>query len=73
MRKSHDSVEDDKGIYKKITPHDGGGSNKKPGNNLLSPFKDYHRPQMLNGRVRNGNGCGHLGMVTGNIVTTWQW
>ena len=20
---------------------------------------------MLNGRVRNGNGCGHLGMVTG--------
>lgn len=25
----------------------------------------YHRPQKLNGRVRNGNVCGLLGMVTG--------
>ena len=22
--------------------------------------RHYHRPWMLNGRVRNGNGCGHL-------------
>ena len=36
-----------------------------PGNNLLSPAKDYHRPWMLNGRVRNGNGCDHPGMLTG--------
>ena len=37
-----------------------------PGNNLLSPSTDYHRPWMLNGRVRNGNGCGHPGMLTGS-------
>ena len=37
----------------------------KSGNNLLSRFQHYHRPWMLNGRVRNGNGCGHPGMVTG--------
>ena len=24
----------------------------------------YHRPWMLNGRVRNGNGCDHPGMLT---------
>ena len=24
-----------------------------------------HRPRMLNGRVRNGNGCGHPGLLTG--------
>src|SRR5437763_10942898 len=37
----------------------------KAGNNLLSRYSHYHGPQVLNGRVRNGNGCGHLGMVTG--------
>ena len=36
-----------------------------PGDDLLSRWKHYHGPRMLNGRVRNGNGCGHLGMVTG--------
>src|SRR5207244_11729030 len=25
----------------------------------------YHWPWMLNGRVRNGNGCGHPGKLTG--------
>jgi hypothetical protein len=40
----------------------------KSGNNLLSRCSHYHRPWMLNGRVRNGNGCGHPGMVTGKIV-----
>ena len=40
---------------------------KKAGNNLLSRYSHYHGPQVLNGRVRNGNGCGHLGMVTGKI------
>lgn len=40
----------------------------KPGNDLLSPAKDYHRPWMLNGRVRNGNGCGHPGMLTGSFL-----
>ena len=38
---------------------------EKAGNNLLSRYSHYHGPQVLNGRVRNGNGCGHLGMVTG--------
>src|SRR6266852_3045062 len=28
----------------------------------------YHRPWMLNGRVRNGNGCGHPGKVTGSFL-----
>ena len=28
----------------------------------------YHGPQALNGRVRNGNGCFHLGMVTGKLL-----
>ncbi len=37
----------------------------KAGDNLLSRYSHYHGPQVLNGRVRNGNGCGHLGMVTG--------
>jgi hypothetical protein len=26
--------------------------------------RHYHRPWMLNGRVRNGNGCDHPGMLT---------
>ena len=38
---------------------------RKPGDNLLSPLRDYHRPWMLDGRVRNGNGYGHPGKVTG--------
>lgn len=50
------------------------------GNDLLSPWTDYHRPQVLNGRVRNGNGCDHLGMITGksheyqnvSLATWWH-
>jgi hypothetical protein len=38
-----------------------------PGDDLLSPAKDYHRPWMLNGRVRNGNGWDHPGMLTEKI------
>ena len=41
------------------------GRSEVPGNDLLSPAKDYHRPWMLNGRVRNGNGWDHPGKVTG--------
>src|SRR5438270_13559260 len=37
----------------------------KAGDNLLSRYSHYHGPQVLNGRVRNGNGCVHMGMVTG--------
>ena len=37
----------------------------KSGNNLLSRSTHYHRPWMLNGRVRKGNGCCHPGMLTG--------
>src|SRR4051794_790213 len=43
------------------------GPSSDPGNDLLSREKHYHRPRMLNGRVRNGNGCDHPGVVTGNI------
>src|SRR5262249_37744130 len=28
----------------------------------------YHGPRMLNGRVRNGNGCGHPGLLTGKLL-----
>ncbi len=48
----------------------------KSGDNLLSRYSHYHRPQVLNGRVRNGNGCGHLGKVTGNSLwpsVSSQW
>jgi hypothetical protein len=36
------------------------------GDDLLSRWTHYHRPQVLIGRVRDGNGSFHLGMVTGN-------
>lgn len=32
---------------------------------LLSRLLHYHRPRKLNDRVRDGNGCGLPGMVTG--------
>src|SRR5262249_29156757 len=32
--------------------------------------RHYHRPRMLNGRVRNGNGCGHPGVLTGKALST---
>ena len=41
-------------------------SELKAGDDLLSPWTDYHRPRVLNGRVRDGNGCGHSGLVTGS-------
>lgn len=41
-----------------------------PGGDLLSPSTDYHRPRMLNGRVRDGNGCDHPGVLTGNSLPT---
>ena len=41
---------------------------EKAGDNLLSRYSHYHGPQVLNGRVRNGNGCDHLGMVTGKSL-----
>src|SRR6185312_14406593 len=36
-----------------------------PGDNRLSRLWHYHGPGGLNGRVRNGNGCGPAGMVAG--------
>ena len=38
---------------------------KDPGDNRLSHQRHYHRPGGLNGRVRNGNGCGPASMVAG--------
>ena len=43
------------------------GSEYKAGDDLLSRWTHYHRPRVLNGRVRNGNGCVHPGMVTGKF------
>jgi hypothetical protein len=44
-----------------------GGILEKPDDNLLSRYTHYHGPRVLNGRVRDGNGCVHTGMVAGNI------
>ena len=40
----------------------------KSGDHLLSRCAHYHRPGMLNGRVRNGNGCLHPGKLTGKFL-----
>src|SRR5262249_36571807 len=40
----------------------------KSGDDLLSRFAHYHGPGVLNGRVRNGNGCGHPGVLTGKSL-----
>src|SRR5262245_4460094 len=45
-----------------------GGSSKDPGDDLLSPLRDYHGPRMLNGRVREGNGWCHPGMLTEKLL-----
>ena len=39
----------------------------KAGDVLLSRWTHYHRPRVLIGRVRDGNGSFHPGMVTGSI------
>ena len=44
-----------------------GGSEESAGNDLLSRCKHYHRPQVLIGRVRDGNGSFHLGEITGKL------
>lgn len=41
--------------------------NDNPGTNLLSPY-DYHRPNLLNCCVRDGNRCFQVGMRTGENV-----
>ena len=38
------------------------------GDNLLSRWTHYHRPRVLIGRVRDGNGSFHPGLVTGSSV-----
>lgn len=43
----------------------GGGQVKGSGDNRLSRQWHYHGPGGLNGRVRNGNGWGPAGIVTG--------
>ena len=42
----------------------GRGCSQIPGDDRLSPSTDYHGPRMLNGRVRDGNGWGHPGVLT---------
>ena len=58
-----------------VNREDDRGSCKSAGNDLLSRCKHYHRPQVLIGRVRDGNGSFHLGEITGKLpeisVTTW--
>src|SRR5262249_15162746 len=60
----------DRGEAQTRSPHLGlpDGVITRPGDDLLSPAKDYHRPRTLNGRVRDGNGCDRPGMVTGNLM-----
>src|SRR5262245_21573225 len=36
-----------------------------PGDDRLSRGEHYHGPRLLNGRVRDGNGCGQPGVVAG--------
>ena len=40
----------------------------KAGDVLLSRWTHYHRPRVLIGRVRDGNGSGHPGMVAGSSL-----
>ncbi len=40
----------------------------RPGDDRLSRQRHYHRPGGLNGRVRNGNGCGPASMVAGKAA-----
>src|SRR5215813_12442513 len=49
-----------------------GGFEKKSGDDLLSRYTHYHRPRLLNGRVRNGNGCDQPGMLTGKFKRCWE-
>jgi hypothetical protein len=44
----------------------GGGFVRDPGDDRLSRLRHYHGPGGLNGRVRDGNGCGPAGVVAGN-------
>ena len=39
-----------------------------PGDDLLSRLTHYHGPRLLNGRVRNGNGCFQPGLLTGKLL-----
>ncbi len=38
-----------------------------PGDDLLSRTRQYHRRDLLNDRVRNGNGCDQIPIVTGGV------
>ena len=44
----------------------------KAGDDLLSRYSHYHGPRVLNGRVRDGNGCVHTGMVAGKLKRSPQ-
>lgn len=50
---------------KKPLPKEGRGLYRNPAITYFRTGGHYHRPQQLNGRVRNGNACGLLGIVTG--------
>ena len=39
-----------------------------PGDDRLSRLRHYHWPGGLNGRVRDGNGCGPAGIVAGEAA-----
>ena len=45
-------------------PEAAGRFNKLPAITYSRACRHYHWPWMLNGRVRNGNGCDHPGMFT---------
>src|SRR6266704_3726486 len=58
---SHWNAADDVAKRKRTARRFHGGPFECPGDDLLSRSTHYHGPRMLNGRVRNGNGCGHPG------------
>lgn len=66
MRKCLGEFSDEKGVTHKKNPAEVSlGGVHKSGNDLLSRYSHYHWPQVLNGRVRNGNGCDPLDLSTG--------
>ena len=67
-KKIHDSQPNLRVVQGAGPPIDSTARPTIPGDDLLSRYSHYHRPRMLNGRVREGNGCGHPGLLTGMLL-----
>ena len=51
---------------KNLSLPQGSNERKEPAMTYFRTVGHYHRLHVLNGRVRNGNVCFHMDMVTGN-------